>query len=1072
MLNVSLARPGVILAILAAPTLAAMPILPTASLAAQTPDRVAAGLTWRYIGPAIAGGRISDLEVVPGTQSHVLVGAASGGVWESVNHGTTWTPIFDEQPNLSVGDIALAPSDPLEIWVGTGEANNRNSSPWGEGVYHSSDGGKTWRLTGLEDTRHVGRIVVHPTDPDRVWVAAVGHLFGPNEERGIFRTTDRGATWEKLLYIDENTGATDLAMDPSDPAILYAAMYQRQRRAHGFIGGGPGSGLYKSTDGGDTWRELTEGLPEGDMGRIGLAVSRRNPQLVMAVVEAEDGGIFKSTDRGESWTRVNELNQRPMYYSQLRIDPNDDETVYLVAGSLHRTTDGGETFNTVAQETVYNTGVHVDHHDLWIDPENSAHMILGNDGGLYSTWDRGDNWTFISNIPIQQFYDIDLDMSDPYYVYGGLQDNNSYRGPSRTTRYHGILNRDWQVVDYGDGMYAETDPSDTGIAYITSQNAGIMRVDMATGDRKALKPFPRDTTEEYSFDWKSPILVSPHNSNRVYLGGNRLFISDDRGDSWRATEELTRGIDPDSLPIMGMMPDSTTLSKHDGVSGYGEITAVSESPAAAGVIWVGADDGTVQVSGDDGETWTDVTANIVGAGGGPPFAYYVSWVEASHFEAGRAYVSLDGHWDDDYEPYVFVTEDLGATWRSLSTWLGGDSVRVVVDRDGVQVPPGFSLGIPSATVNVIREHHANPNVLIVGAEDGAFASIDRGATWGHLGSGMPAVPVDDIEIHPRDNDVVAGTHGRGIYVLDDIGLITPLLYIEGEEVTFEMTEVDEPIFTPPRPATMFLYRNDVPSQGQGMYRAENPAYGAWFDYWLPEEAEEGASFEIRDASGEVVRTLDGPGAAGLNRVTWDLRHDPIPHDTTRYTVPNLDSGPDGPFVLPGEFMVVLRVGDERRQQDLTVRPDERLRVSEADRLARYEFTLELHELKRLAYEEGVAAYDLEREAEAAVEALADGDDIDENDLERAKALAAEIEEVADEWRDINSNIRNWWTGLLGNFDGGPSTTGSLTGPSDDQRRRLARLTDEARVAGAQLDGLDEVIEELRGLVEAAGASSE
>ena len=414
----------------------------------------------------------------------------------------------------------------------------------------------------------------------------------------------------------------------------------------------------------------------------------------------------------------------------------------------------------------------------------------------------------------------------------------------------------------------------------------------------------------------------------------------------------------------------------------------------------------------------------------------MSWVEASHFEANRAYVSLDGHWDDDYAPHLFVTEDLGATWRPLAGGLAG------------------------ATVNVVREHHANPNVLIVGAEDGAFASIDRGATWGRLGSGLPAVPVDDIEIHPRDNDVVAGTHGRGIYVLDDIGLITPSLHVEGGGGTGALTEIDEPVFAQPRPATMFLYRNDVPSQGQGMFRAANPAYGAWFDYWLPSAVEEGARFEIRDASGEVVRTLDGPGAAGLNRVTWDLRHDPIPHDTTRYDVPNLDSGPDGPFVLAGQFTVAMQVGDDRRQQSLAVRPDERLRVSAEDRLARYEFTLELHELKRLAYEEGVAAYDLEREAEAAVEALEEGDDVAADDLERAKELAAEIEEVADEWRDINSDIRNWWTGLLGNFDGGPSTTGSLTGPSDDQRRRLARLTDEARAAGERLDEVGAEFEEI------------
>lgn len=1031
-----------------AATLAPAVALSPAPAATQTTLETAIShLQYREIGPALMGGRIADLAVVESKPQVFYIATGTGGVWKTENHGTSWIPLFDDQPTSSIGDVTLDQSNPNLIWVGTGEPQNRQSSGWGNGVYKSTDAGNTWRHMGLDATKHIGRILIHPRNPDIVYVAAVGDLWGPNEERGVFRTTDRGATWEKLLYINENTGATDLAMDPSDPAILYAAMYQRQRRAHGFIGGGPGSGIYKSTDGGDSWRELTEGLPEGDMGRIGLAVSRRNPQLVMAVVEAEEGGIFKSTDRGESWTRVNELNQRPMYYSQLRIDPNDDETVYLVAGSLHRTTDGGETFATVAQEVVYNTGVHVDHHDLWIDPEDSAHMILGNDGGLYSTWDRGDNWTFIGNIPIQQFYDIDLDMADPYFVYGGLQDNNSYRGPSRTTRYHGILNRDWQVIDYGDGMYAETDPSDPGTVYVTSQNAGIVRVDLATGDRKALKPFPRDTTETYSFDWKSPILVSPHNSDRVYLGGNRLFISEDRGDSWRATDELTRGLHPDSLPIMGMMPDSTTLSKHDGVSGYGEITAVSESPVTAGVIWVGADDGTVQVSRDDGETWTDVTENLLAAVGAPPFAYYVSWMEASHFEAERAYVSLDGHWDDDYAPYIFLTEDLGATWRSLTRRLG------------------------SATVNVIREHHANPNVLIVGAEDGAFASIDRGATWGHLGSGMPAVPVDDIEIHPRDNDVVAGTHGRGIYVLDDIGLISPYLYIESGSgvATGRLTEVDEPIFTPPRPATMFLYRNDVPSQGQALYRAANPAYGANFDYWLPDAVESGVTIEIRDASGAVVRTLIGPGTAGTNRVTWDLRHEPIPHDTTRYEVPNLDSGPDGPFVLPGEFTVVLTVGDERRQQDLTVRPDERLRVTEAERLARYEFTLELHELKRFAYDEGVAAYDLEREAEAAIEALEEADDVDEDDLDRARELAAEIEEIADEWRRLNADIRNWWTGLLGKFDGGPSTTGSLTGPSDDQRRRMARIWVEARTAEEQLDEVvSDVVPDLNEVLEDAG----
>ncbi len=1017
-----------------------------APLAPQPPGRIAPALQWRSIGPAIAGGRISDVEIVPGTQSHIYLGAASGGVWVSVNHGTTWTPIFDDQPNLSVGDIALAPSDPKQVWVGTGEPNNRNSTPWGQGVYHSDDGGETWRLAGLEETRHVGRIVVHPTDPNTVWVAALGHLFGPNEERGVYRTTDRGATWQKVLHIDENTGVVDLAVDPHDPATLYAAAYQRRRRAWGFVGGGPGSGIHKSTDGGDSWRELAEGLPEGDKGRIGLAVSARNPALVMAVVEAEDGGIFKSTDRGESWARVNELNQRPMYYSQLRLDPNDDETVYLVAGSLHRSTDGGETFNTVAREVVYNTGVHVDHHDLWIDPANSAHMILGNDGGLYSTWDDGDNWTFISNIPIGQFYDVDLDMADPYNVYGGLQDNNSYRGPSRTHRYHGILNRDWQVIDYGDGMYVETDTSDLGMVYVTSQNAGIVRVDLATGDRKALRPFPRDTADEHRFDWKSPILVSPHDPNRVYLGGNRLFISDDRGESWRATEDLTRAVHQDSLPIMGILPDSATLSKHDGASGYGEITAVSESPVAAGILWTGADDGTVQVSRDGGGTWADVTEGIVDAWGGPPFPYYVSWVEASHHEVERAYVSLDGHWDDDYAPYVFVTEDLGASWRSIGARLG------------------------SATVNVIRELRHNPDVLIAGTEDGVFASTNRGAGWGRLGSGMPAVPVDDIEIHPRDDDVVAGTHGRGIWILDDIGLITPRLYVDG--AGWMTMAADEPIFSPLRPVTLFQHRTDVPSQGQGIYQAPNPPYGAHFDYWLPRAVEDGARITIRDADGNVVRTLDGPGARGLNRVHWDLRHDPIPHDTARYDVPTLDAGPGGPLVLPGEFGVVLEAGDERRSQPLTVRPDERLAISPEERRARHDFTMELHELQRFAYEQGVTAYDAQRAADEDVEAMAETEGVDEGDLERAEELAAQIKEVADEWRRLNRDIRGWWRGLRGQFDGGPSTIGSLTGPSDDQRRRMARIWEEARTAEERLrEVVGEVVRELHELLERRGMPS-
>ena len=1034
-----------------------------AAVEAQDVDRIAAGLSWRLIGPAVSGGRIGDLEVVPGTQSHIYVGAASGGVWESLNHGTTWRSIFDDAANLSVGDIALAPSDPRQIWVGTGEPNNRNSSPWGEGVYHSSDGGETWRLTGLEETRHIGRIAVHPTNPDIAWVAALGHLFGPNPERGVYRTTDRGATWEKVLHIDDDTGFVDLALNPADPSMVYAAAYQRRRRAWGFAGGGPGSGIYKSTDGGDSWREVAEGLPAGDKGRIGLAVSARNPALVMAVVEAAEGGIFTSRDYGETWARMNELNQRPMYYSQLRIDPNDEDRVWLVAGSLHRSEDGGDTFETLPMEIEYNTGVHVDHHDLWIDPRDSRHMILGNDGGLYSTWDDGDNWTFIGNIPIAQFYDIDLDLADPYHVYGGLQDNNSYRGPSRTRRYQGIMNRDWQVLDYGDGMYAETDWGDLGTVYVTSQNAGIVRVDLATGDRKALKPFPPDTTVQYRFDWKSPILVSPHDAARVYLGGNRLFISDDRGESWRATEDLTRQIHQDSLALMGARPDSTTLSKHDGASGYGEITAVSESPVEAGVLWIGADDGSVRVSRDGGASWEDLTERV-SAAAGLSFPYYVSWVEASHAAAGRAYVSLDGHWDDDYGPHAVVTDDYGASWRSLADGLRGAAAVTAGGR---------AAGGGMASVNVLREHPHNPDLLFAGAENGVFASVDRGATWAPLGSGLPAVPVDDIEIHPRENDIVLGTHGRAIWILDDI---TPLSQGAGGAAEggaaagggAEEADGGVQLFAP-RPATLFLYRNDVPSMGQGSFRAENPAFGANIDYRLPMATSGDVTIRIQSRIGEDVRTLRGTGAAGLNRVTWDLRHDPLPHDTTAYAVPNLDAGPEGPLVPPGTYTVRLTAGPETLEQSLEVRPDPALPVSAEEHQARYEFTSALFELQRTAYEMGIDAYDLERRASDALEALEEAEDVSAEALESARELVAEIEGVADDWRSINGDIRNWWTGLRGDFDGGPSTTGSLTGPSDDQRRRFDHIESETRDASTRLEAaLENTAPALDALLDAAG----
>jgi len=1008
-----------------------------------TPDEpVLSGFSWRYVGPAIAGGRVTDVEVVPGQPSHWFVGAASGGIFESVNHGVTWRPVFDDAPNLSVGDIALAPSDPLEIWVGTGEANNRNSSPWGAGIFHSSDGGKSWAHEGLEETRHIGKIVIHPTDPRKVWVAALGHLWGPNEERGVYMTTDGGEDWDKVLYIDENTGIVDLAIHPADPDILYAAAYPRRRRAWGFVGGGPNGGIYRSTDGGESWAKLGNGLPEGDIGRVGFETWSRRPDVIVAIVEAEDGGVFRSDDRGESWSRLNDLNPRPMYYSQVRLDPNDDDHIYVLGTNLERSTDGGSTFEVMPMEVEYNTGVHVDHHDLWIDPADSRHMVLGNDGGLYYTFDGGENWEFTGNLPIQQVYDVSLNMEDPYRIVAGLQDNNHYLGPSATRRYHGILNRDWLVVDYGDGMTSQADPVDANTIYVSSQGGAILRVDTRTLDRKDLQPFNPDTANAFRFYWTAPIHLSPHDPSTVYLGGNRLFISRDRGGHWEMTDDLTRDLERDSIEIMGIITDSTTLSRNDGVSAYGSITTISESPARAGVIWIGADDGSVRVTRDGGVTWTEVSDNVPDL----PRAMFVSRVEASAAEPGRAYLAFDGHWDDDYRPHLFVTEDFGATWRSL-----GD-------------------GLASATVNVVKEHPHNPELLFVGAEDGVFVSTDRGERWSRLNNNLPRAPVDDLEIHPRDNDLVAGTHGRGIWILDNISALSGLS---------EKTREEPAVLFPVVPATLFQYNVDVPSQGQGILRAPNPPFGAVLDYWLAQEVEGGVQIAIEDPTdGSVLRVLEGAGSAGFNRVVWDLRHQPVPHDTAVFDPPALDVGPRGPLVMPGpyraRFVGLPRGGDETT---VDVRWDPLLPLSVSEIRGRYRFTMELYALQQLGYHAQVQASLLQEAAQEAVDSLMARTGVTSDTREEeyphqatvADSLLGEVRSATSELRARNRDLRGWWRGLIGELDGGPSTIGSLTGPNDSQQQRLAWTQEAFSDAVAELDRvIAQVIPTLNGILAEEG----
>ena len=973
----------------------------TSAHAQATLEQAISHLQYREIGPALMGGRIADIAVVESKPQVFYIGTASGGVWKTENHGTTWTPVFDDQPTSSIGDVTLDQANPNLVWVGTGEPQNRQSSPWGNGVYKSTDAGRTWRHMGLAETKHVGRILIHPRDPDVVWVAAVGDLWAANEERGVFRTRDGGETWEKVLYVDENTGAIDLAMDPGDPNTIFAAMYQRRRTGFGFNGGGPGSGLYRTLDGGETWTELTNGLPEGDKGRIGVDVYRRDGNVVFALVEADpssaddgfgggdeeiEGGIFRSLDRGETWEKMSDTNPRPMYYSQVRIDPSNPERIYVLGSSLEVSDDAGRTFRDDGAAQI-----HVDHHALWIDPADSDHLVIGSDGGVSASWDGTANWRMFDNIALGQFYAIGYDMRDPYYVCGGLQDNDPWCGPSNTRSFLGIRHGDWYETAYGDGFYTIVDPTDSTIVFSESQNGNMNRYDVVTGEKTPMRPItgPRengDTAKEYRFNWNSPLQLSPHDPATVYLGANYLLRSRDRGMSWEEVGglDLTKQIDRDTLSIMGVRGDQPMMSIHDGTSTYGNITILAESPLERGVIWVGTDDGNVQVSRDDGETWTDVVGNIPGL---PPRTY-VSRVEPSAHVAGRVYATFDGHRNGDYAPYVYVSEDYGESWTPITEGL----------------PQGWS-------VNVITEHHRTPNLLFVGNEVGVYVSVDRGRRWVRLDNNLPTVPVDDILVHPRDNDLIVGTHGRSIWILADV---TPL-----EHLSTEMMAEAGRVFPLARESVMWAQKGDWPFFGWD-YAAPNPPRGALIRYWLrnpvdaapaAEDADNGnadddeaGTIELRisDASGAHVRTLEAPGRAGINEVVWDWRHDrPYEPGGGRGGRGGGGGGrggvPQGPVVLPGTYTVTMSVDGQEYTSTVEVAAEPRRPMAVADRRARQEALMDLHVLAVPIDDAARAIVRLEERldaAEALIEAAEGAPD----------ALSEELQSIRDELEAVDEDL--------------------------------------------------------------------
>jgi photosystem II stability/assembly factor-like uncharacterized protein len=855
-------------------------------------------LEWRSIGPANMGGRVADVEGVPGDPNIVYVGSASGGVWKTTNGGITWKPIFEREGTLSIGDIALAPGNPDVVWVGTGESNVRNSVSFGDGVYKSTDGGKTWQHMGLKDTEHISAIAINPQNSDIVYIGALGHAFGPNEERGVFMTTDGGKTWTKTLYIDSEHGVADLEIDPTNPNILYAGMWSFERKPWTHRSGSEKGGVYKSIDGGRTWNKLTNGLPKL-MGRIGVRVAPSNPNVVYVIVEAKDGTLYRSDDRGENFKLASKneaIVSRGFYYTRVRVDPTNENHIFAVASTLFTSVDGGKTFRSITGRT------HIDYHALWLDPKNPKRMWHGQDGGIAVSYDGGESWEAVYNIPLGQFYQVHADNRQPfYYVMGGLQDNGSWTGPSRTREPAGILNDDWRMVSFGDGFYVVNNAEDPEQYLSESQGGEIVWTDFRTREQQSINPWGRGSGggpaagQKYRFNWNSPIVLSPHEKTTVFLAGNVVFKSPDFGKTWeQISPDLTTN-DPEKLKDAGgpVAFENSTAEYHS------TIISIAESPVQRGQVWVGTDDGNLQVTTDGGKNWTNLIKNVPGVAKNSP----VSHVEPSLTNANTAYVAFDRHMFDDFRPYIFKTTDGGKSWTNIASNLP-----------------------PKAYVQVVREDPKNTSLLYAGTELGLFASYNGGKDWLALNlKNLPNVSVHDILVHPRENDLILATHGRSLWILDDA---TPI-----QRMNQQILASNAYLF-PVRPALGFASRFTRYGIGDKAFTGPNPATGALITYYLKDKVDEKTTFKVQvfDREGKLLQDIEKPSREkGLNRVAWNLRlgGPEVRKPPTEEQVA-FGGAPRGPQVLPGTYTVKLTLGDKVIEEPVEVKLDPGVKASMAE----------------------------------------------------------------------------------------------------------------------------------------------
>ena len=972
-------------------------------------------LEWRAIGPANMGGRVTDIDGIPGDPSIFYVSGADGGVFKTTNGGVTFDALFTKQRAYSVGALTVAPSDHNVLWLGSGEGDPRNSVGYGNGVYRSIDAGETWEHLGLDDTERIKRIVVHPNDPDVACVCALGHEWGPNEERGVFKTTDGGKTWKKVLYINEDTGCSDLAIDLSNPRIMYAGMWTFRRKPWRFDGGDKETAVYRSKDGGETWEKIMNGLPKKPMARIGIAVAQSQPNTVYMVTEYPNasGTLFRSDNRGNSWRLVNKdpnINFRPFYYSDIRVDPNNPDVVYSLSGGLYKSTDGGKNFDRIAPD------VHGDHQSLWIDPMNSKRVLSGSDGGFQISYDAGKTFDIINTVELSQFYQLDIDMQQPYNVYGGLQDNGCWTGPSNSLYSKGILKRHWKRLSYGDGYYAVPVPGSEHEVYTNLQGGVPFHVNSKTGVVRNIHPYPKiigsagDAIEDhkYRFNWDSPIHISPHDPNTVYFGGNVIFKSTDRGHSWEEiSPDLTTNDKSKQRTSGGVVYQDNTAAEF-----HCSALSIAESPVQAGVIWVGTDDGNLQLTKDGGQNWSKLNANVTGM---PKFAW-ISKIHASEHDAGTAFITVDQHRMDDFTPHAYMTSDYGKTWKKIVKGLPIDDY-----------------------IKVVRQDPHDPNVLYCGMEHGVYISWDKGGNWTRINNNLPPVSVRDLRIHPREGDIIVGTHGRGVWILDDARGLTGLYKAKSKNAA---------LFDP-KPAFRWHYYSQIENMGQRVYKAKNPEFGAYVNFFAKEKPSDPVILEIKDDNGALVRTIeDTTSTAGLNRIVWDLRFNEGIKLAKKERA-GWFRGPLRPLVPPGTYTATLHANGEKLETKIEVKADPRLELSPGDYEAQTKQMLSLQSMLSKTNQ-------LINESETILAQLKSAKmALNGNGMENTKAILEqldqtwkEIEALQDQWKRPPPNmgyrqkprLREEIRSLMFAIDGATAK------PSESQMERTVTLKEETTAA--------------------------